>query len=106
MAFEPIQVIIIAVVLVALFLWGPQKIPELARALGRARREFDEASREMNDAMAGKTPQTSPAPQTMAPEKTGDQILLETARQLGISTEGKTREQISQEIITRVNSRR
>lgn len=103
MAFgDPIQWVVIAVVIIALFLWGPQKIPDLARALGRARKEFDQASKEMNDAMQGKVPptptQTTPVP---APEKTGDQLLIETARQLGISTEGKTRDQISAEILSR-----
>ena len=105
MAFgDPIQWVVIAIVVVALFLWGPQKIPDLARALGRARKEFDNASKEMNDAMSGKVPQSVVTPSTgvPAPEKTGDQILIETARQLGISTEGKTRDQISAEILSRV----
>ena len=102
---DPIQWVVIGVVIIALFLWGPQKIPDLARALGRARKEFDNASKEMNDAMSGKVPQsTFPSTQSTgvpAPEKTGDQILIETARQLGISTEGKTRDQISAEILGR-----
>ena len=106
MAFgDPIQWVVIGVVVIALFLWGPQKIPDLARALGRARKEFDNASKEMNDAMSGKVPQSSfPSTQTAtasAPEKSGDQILIETARQLGIVTEGKTRDQISAEIVSR-----
>jgi len=107
MAFgDPIQWVVIAVVVIALFLWGPQKIPDLARALGRARKEFDNASKEMNDAMAGKVPQSvvSPSTSVPAPEKTGDQILIETARQLGISTEGKTRDQISSEIVSKAQS--
>jgi sec-independent protein translocase protein TatA len=105
MAFgDPIQWVVIGVVVIALFLWGPQKIPDLARALGRARKEFDEASKEMSDAMSGKLPASTLSQQTgvPAPEKTGDQILIETARQLGITTEGKTRDQISQEILARV----
>lgn len=105
---DPIQWVVIGVVIIALFLWGPQKIPDLARALGRARKEFDNASKEMNDAMSGKVPQTvsSPLPAAgiPAPEKTGDQILIETARQLGISTEGKTRDQISAEILSKAKS--
>lgn len=80
--------------MVAIFLWGPQKIPELARALGRARREFEEGSKELSSSVTG-AGQPSPTP------KTGDQILVETARQMGISTEGKTREQISQDIINK-----
>jgi sec-independent protein translocase protein TatA len=105
MAFgDPVQWVVIGVVIIALFLWGPQKIPDLARALGRARKEFDSASKEMNDAMQGKVPSSvlSPSTGVPAPEKTGDQILIETARQLGISTEGKTRDQISAEILGRV----
>ncbi len=105
---DPIQWVVIGVVVVALFLWGPQKIPDLARALGRARKEFDNASKEMNDAMQGKIPEsTFPSTPSMgapAPEKSGDQILIETARQLGIVTEGKTRDQISAEIIAKTRS--
>ena len=41
MAFgDPVQWIIIGVIVVVIFLWGPQKIPDLAKAVGRARREF------------------------------------------------------------------
>jgi sec-independent protein translocase protein TatA len=109
MAFgDPIQWVVIGIIVIAIFLWGPQKIPDLARAFGRARKEFANASKEMNDAMEGKVPQSAfPSTQTAgipAPEKTGDQILIETAKQLGISTEGKTRDQISAEILSRVKS--
>lgn len=98
MAFgDPLQWLVIGVIVVVIFLWGPQKIPDLARALGRARREFDEASKEVTGATMGtSTTATAPRP---APEMTGDQMLINTAKALGITTEGKTREQISQEII-------
>ncbi len=87
---DPLQWIIVGIIAVLIFLWGPSKIPELARALGRAKKEFEEASKEFTSAQT--------------PPKTGDQILIETARQLGISTEGKTREQIAQEIINKAKS--
>ncbi len=80
-----------------IFLWGPQKIPELARGLGRAKGEFDKASREFQ-ASAAAASSSPPVP------KSADQLLLETAMQLGISTEGKTREQISQEIVAKAKS--
>ncbi len=89
MALDPLELIIIGVVAVVIFLWGPQKIPELARALGRARREFDQASREISTGLSAET----------KPLQSSDQILLQTAERLGISTEGKTREQISEEIV-------
>ena len=91
---DPLQWIIIGVIVVVIFLWGPQKIPELARGLGRAKGEFDKASKEFQ-ASAASAASSPPA------SKTADQILMETAMQLGIPTEGKTREQISQEIVAR-----
>jgi sec-independent protein translocase protein TatA len=95
MAFgDPLQWIVIGIIVIVIFLWGPQKIPELARSLGRAKKEFDQASKEFEGSVGATT-------QAPAVPKTGDQLLLETARQLGISTEGKTREQISQEIVSR-----
>jgi len=89
LALDPLELVIIGVVLVVIFLWGPQKIPEIARAIGRARREFEQASREIS---AGFSPETKPL-------QSSDQILLVTAERLGISTAGKTREQISDEIV-------
>jgi sec-independent protein translocase protein TatA len=90
---DPLQWIIIGIIVVVIFLWGPQKIPELARALGRARKEFDNASKEFEGAAKGVESPATP--------KTADQILLDTARQLGIETTGKSREQISQEIVAK-----
>jgi sec-independent protein translocase protein TatA len=40
---DPLQFVIIGVIVVVVFLWGPKKIPELARSLGLAKREFDKA---------------------------------------------------------------
>jgi len=78
---------VIILVIVAILIWGPKKIPDLARAIGQARGEFERASKEYT------TLPPKPA------EATSDDMLIETARKLGISTEGKTKEQISQEII-------
>jgi len=99
MAFgDPLQWIIIGVVVVIIFLWGPQKIPELARGLGRAKKEFDNAQKEFNNVASGFTPSEISAGST-GPTKSTDEILLNTAQQLGISTVGKTRDQIVQEIV-------
>lgn len=124
MALDPLELGTIAAVLLVFFIWGPQKIPELARMLAQARREFDNASREFQKVSASIADGTSPflappAPlaqsgsanalpppsQSQAPganqstPKTGDQLLIEAARRLGITTGGKTREQIQEEII-------
>jgi sec-independent protein translocase protein TatA len=128
MAFDPLELGTIAAIIIVFFLWGPQKIPELARMVAQARREFDNATKEFqkvstsiqngtNPLLASLTPAPAvpPLPQPTqqgvksafppqppagdAGVKTGDQLLIEAARRLGIPTQGKTREQIQQDII-------
>jgi len=80
--------LIVLAIIVVLFVWGPQKLPEFARSIGLARKEIEKAYKEAS------SPTTAPsAPETDA--------LIETAKKLGISTEGKTRAQISDEIVTK-----
>jgi sec-independent protein translocase protein TatA len=74
-------------VLVVVLIWGPQKIPDLARSLGSARREFDEASRGFNRPLPGTADVASSDP------------LLDVAQRLGINTQGKTRQEIQDEIV-------
>lgn len=104
--------LIIGVVAIVIIMWGPSKIPEFAKALGRAKGEFSKASKEFNEAAtltanAPSTPAAAPAAiseKPVVPQKTKDQILLDTARNLGIETEGKTREQLSEEVSNKVKS--
>lgn len=93
MALDATELLIIGVMAVVIFLRGPQKIPELARAPRRAKREFDTASKEVSSAMTA-------APSATAP-RSGDELPIETARKLGIATEGKTREKTSREIVNK-----
>jgi sec-independent protein translocase protein TatA len=88
MAIE--ELIIIAIIVIVVVILGPSKIPQLARALGSAKKEFNEGSQ---TGFTG-TPSTAAADSTMG----GDDLMV-AARKLGISTEGKTREQISAEIV-------
>ena len=104
---EGYEWLIIGVIAIVIILWGPAKIPEFARAIGRAKGEFNKASKEFTDAatndprapMSTTTIVTTPVSTTI---KTRDEMLLDTANRLGISTEGKTREQISEEISMKV----
>jgi len=81
----PEWLVLVAVILIV-FLWGPQKLPELARSIGLAKKEFDKAAKEIsNPTLTGTT-------------NTGTDPLILAARSLGISTEGKTKEQIAKEI--------
>jgi sec-independent protein translocase protein TatA len=85
--------IIIGVVAIVIILWGPTKIPQLAKALGRAKGEFKNASKETNETAAPQAPAASPTRL-----KSKDELLVETAQNLGVSTAGKTKEQLSEEI--------
>lgn len=86
---DPIELVIIGIIVVVVVVMGPKRIPELARALGSAKKEFN--------AGAATTPQAGGASMAGAPMAEDD--LMVAARKLGISTEGKTREQISAEIV-------
>jgi len=101
--------IIIGVVAIVIIMWGPAKIPQFARALGQAKGEFSKASKEFSTAALTTENATSPVPQNAAPPapppatiKTKDEMLLETAQKLGIPTDGKTRDEISEEISVKV----
>jgi sec-independent protein translocase protein TatA len=93
MALDPLELIVIAVIVVVVLMWGPKKIPELARSLGQARKEF--ATAQVEGQPAGGQPGQPAIPRD---------DLIDTARKLGISTEGKTRQQISDEIVKRVQA--
>ena len=83
--------IVILVILAVIMIWGPNEIPKLARSLGQAKKEFERAQREF----------TNPTPE---PEPTSDDYLIQTAKSLGIDTAGKTKEQISKEILERART--
>jgi sec-independent protein translocase protein TatA len=76
--------LIVLAIIVVLFVWGPRKLPEFARSIGLARKEMETAYKE--------------ASSLMVPTLQKD-VLIETAKKLSISTEGKTSEQISDEIV-------
>lgn len=70
-----------AVILVlALLVFGPKKLPEIGRSLGKAIRGFQEASREFETEFKREakqleqttTPIVSPAPSTPAPESSNN----------------------------------
>jgi len=75
-------------VLVVILIWGPQKIPDLARSLGRARREFDQASKGLSEPTANVRTDTA-----------AQESLVDVATRLGINTQGKTRQEISDAIV-------
>jgi sec-independent protein translocase protein TatA len=82
--------LIVVAILVVVFLWGPQKLPELARSIGLAKKEFEKAAKEVSTA----------ASSTSTTEGSSDPLIV-AAKNLGITTEGKTKEEIAKEIAER-----
>jgi Sec-independent protein translocase protein TatA len=72
-----------------------------SRALGRAKGEFSKAVKEQNDAEAkAASRDITTRTETL---KSKEELLVETAQKLGISTAGKTREELTQEISMKVD---
>ena len=84
MALSVLEIAIIGLIIVVVVVLGPKKIPELARALGMAKKEFTDG------ASSGTSATTMQG---------GGDDLMSAAKKLGISTEGKTRDEISAEIV-------
>ena len=107
----------ILIVGLGILLFGSNKIPELARALGKARREFDTASKGLVDTINTEINSAQLSPRTQrpmdqpvlnsVPAPARDQMgendpLLIAARNEGIDTRGKSRSQIASELATKV----
>lgn len=91
---QGVEWIFVAVILLVLALWEPEKLSEIAKTLAQARREYERASKELQEALVN--------PEEVASEeaaKASDEKLIEIAHSLGIVTEGKTREEIAQAIL-------
>lgn len=78
------EVALIIVVIILFF--GAAKIPDLARALGRAKGEFEKGSREH---LAAKEP---------TPEDAERERVMKAARELGIPTEGRSLSDIKADV--------
>ena len=96
---DPIVWVLIAAVVI--FLFGANRIPQFARSIGQARKEFTEASKGNYD--------SSTTSSTSSPASTGildqnDPLILAAQRE-GIDTMGKTREQIASEISWKLNKK-
>jgi len=91
--YEALSIILI---LVVLFIWGPQKLPEMAKAIGEAKREFEKTAKEMS----------SGVPEAVMPtNEVSQDPIITAAKSLGISTVGKTKPELSREILERTTTK-
>jgi len=95
LALEGYELLTVILILIILFVWGPQKLPEMARSISLAKREFEKAAKEMS---------TPSAPLTVESKtETPQDPLLVAAKSVGIVTEGKTKEELAKEIVERTS---
>jgi sec-independent protein translocase protein TatA len=104
---SPLEIIMIAGIAVAFLLLGPKKIPELAKSIGLARKEFSQVSGQPLTSILDTVGGTGAVDQsrTTTTAISSNDSLTQTAARLGIETAGKTTEQISQEIVQKADSR-
>ncbi len=92
MAIEGIEWLFIGLIILILLLWAPEKIPKIAQAIGKARREFEKASKEFYSEIEREA-------EVKSLKDESDEKIIEIAKSLGITTEGKTRDEVVKEII-------
>ncbi len=88
---------ILLLIVIALILFGPKKLPELAKAAGEAIRIFREESQKITSSAeeAPKTTQSS----------ISDEDLRRLAEKLGVKTEGKSREELVEEVLKKAKEK-
>lgn len=75
---------------IILLLFGGRKLPELARSMGTAIREYN---------MAANEPEKYFEEKTKTKEEEEREAILNTAKKLGIETEGRSINEIAQDIV-------
>ena len=80
---------LIVVLFIILLLFGGRKLPELARSMGGAVKEYQQATRE------------GVKKEEVAEKKENDEraAILEAAKKLGIETEGRSISEIAEELV-------
>ena len=92
---DPVVIILILAVVVLLF--GASRIPQFARSLGQARREFEKGAK------GDDSPVTTAVPVGASASPAADDPLVVAAQKEGIDTQGKTKEQIASELSWKLN---
>ncbi|MHA2391270.1 MAG: twin-arginine translocase TatA/TatE family subunit [Promethearchaeota archaeon] len=81
---------LIIIMFIILLFFGGNKLPELARSIGSAVKEYSEAAKEPMKYMESKT---------TSDENENRVIIIETASKMGIETEGRDIKDIAKDIL-------
>jgi sec-independent protein translocase protein TatA len=86
---------LILILVVVLLLFGADKLPELARSLGKSAKEFKNAQMEVSSGINN----------LKEPQEGRDEKIHKLAAEMGIDTKNKTVEQLVEEIRVKVRSK-
>lgn len=92
MSVRGLEWLFIVLIVVLLILWDPGKIPKIARAIVEAKKEYEKAASAVHGLMS----------EAMQESEESDRKLIEMAKELGIESYGKTREEIREEILKKL----
>ncbi|HEX9915128.1 MAG TPA: twin-arginine translocase TatA/TatE family subunit [Candidatus Bathyarchaeia archaeon] len=81
---------LVIIFFIILLLFGGRKLPELARSMGTAIREYNTAAKEPEKYVEAKA---------KTKEEEEKESILSTAKKLGIETEGRSINEIAQDIV-------
>ena len=84
------------ILLILLLILGPSKLPALARGLGQAIREFKKASQGVYD---------EETKEKKSEKDVDDKLLMELAKKLEVSTEGKSKEELKKEVLEKAKEK-
>ncbi len=85
---------LIVIVIVVVLIFGANKIPDLAKSLGRAQGEFQKGKVESEMEVAKLRAQAGTPAAAQAPAPSEHDKLMKAASELGIPTDGKTDDEI------------
>ena len=84
---------IVLILAILLLVFGPSKLPKIARELGKAWQEFNKASSSAFETLSSVNEPIA---------ENSQKPLLVVAKKLNLDTEGKTEKQLSEEILAKV----
>jgi TatA/E family protein of Tat protein translocase len=104
-------VVWILIIAVVVFLFGASRIPQFAKAIGQARKEFGDASKGSGESSSTtasfghvQTPQQSAATATTFSGANSDPLVA-AAQNEGIDVTGKSRDQIANELAWKLSKK-
>ena len=98
MPIHGLEWLFISIIVIALLLWDPQKIPKLARALAEAKKEYERATATMQEVVEEVQSEVA---EVESEEEDLDEKIIKTAKELGIETYGKTKDEILRAILAK-----